>query len=124
MGVTADEPAHVLGECQRVAPVLSRLGDKWTVLVIMQLRQGPLRFNQIKRVVTGVSQQMLTRTLKSLERDGLVRRTVLPANPPQVQYELTDLGRSLSVPIMGLGQWARDHLDQIDAARVRFDAGA
>ncbi|MFN3523331.1 MAG: winged helix-turn-helix transcriptional regulator [Phenylobacterium sp.] len=124
MQVTIEGVVHVLGECRRFAPVLSRLGDKWTLLVIMTLRGGPRRFNQLRRGIEGVSQQMLTRTLKSLERDGLVLRTVLPANPPQVQYELTELGRSLSVPILALGDWARDHLDEIEAARAAFDRRA
>lgn len=121
MKVTGIGKHHVLGTCRRVSPVLSRLGDKWTVLVITALRERPRRFNEIKRLVDGISQQMLTRTLKSLERDGAVRRTIFPTNPPQVQYELTEMGRSLSVPLLALGQWVVDHLDEIERSQRRFD---
>ena len=107
--------------CRGVASILSRVGDKWSVLVIMMLFNGPKRFNEIKRLIGGISQRMLTLTLRGLERDGLVTRTVFPTIPPRVDYELTDLGRGLSEPVIALGTWAMDHLEQIEAARARFD---
>ena len=104
-----------------MASVLARVGDKWSVLVIMTLRSGPKRFNEIKRHIDGISQRMLTLTLRGLERDGLVTRTVFPTIPPRVDYELTDLGRGLSKPVLALGQWAVEHQTQIQDARMRFD---
>jgi DNA-binding HxlR family transcriptional regulator len=113
---------HPLSEdCHKVRHVLSLVGDKWSVFIIMLLKEGPRRFNAIKRSVEGISQQMLTRTLKGLERDGMVKRTMIPTRPPQVEYELTDLGHSLSKPVIALGKWSRDHIPEIDAARARFD---
>lgn len=97
------------------------MGDKWSVLIVMLLGGGPRRFNEIKRMVGGISQRMLTLTLRGLERDGLVRRTVFPTIPPRVDYALTDLGRSLCVPVEALGLWARVHEVEIEAARRRFD---
>lgn len=118
-----DQHRHPLHEdCREVSRILARVGDKWTVLVIMLLRDGPRRFNEIKRMVGGISQRMLTLTLKGLERDGMVTRTVFPTIPPRVDYELTGLGRSLSEPVLALGRWAQAHLTEIDAARARFDA--
>lgn len=108
-------------DCRGVASVLARIGDKWTVFVIRMLFDGPKRFNEIKRLVDGISQRMLTLTLRGLERDGLVTRTVFPTIPPRVDYELTDLGRSLSKPVIALGEWAMAHQSQIEAARDRFD---
>ncbi len=87
----------------------------------MMLRDGPRRFNEIKRLIDGISQRMLTLTLRGLERDGLVTRTVFPSIPPRVDYELTDLGRGLSKPVIALGQWAIEHRREIEAARARFD---
>jgi DNA-binding HxlR family transcriptional regulator len=87
----------------------------------MLLGTGPRRFNEIKRMVGGISQRMLTLTLKGLERDGMVTRTMFPTIPPRVDYELTDLGRSLSEPVLALGLWAQTHLEEIEAARTRFD---
>ena len=108
-------------DCRGVASVLARVGDKWSVFVIMMLFDGPKRFNEIKRLVGGISQRMLTLTLRGLERDGLVTRTVFPTIPPRVDYELTDLGRGLSEPVMALGGWAQAHQQEIEAARSRFD---
>ena len=90
-----------------VASVLARVGDKWSVFIIMLLGDGPRRFNEIKRMVGGISQRMLTLTLRGLERDGLVTRTVFPTIPPRVDYELTDLGRGLWKPVEALGPWAQ-----------------
>ncbi len=108
-------------ECQTITSILARVGDKWSVLVVMTLRQRPYRFNELKRSVEGISQQMLTRTVKALERDGLVARTVHPAVPPQVEYRLTDLGHSLSEPVIQLGAWAAANLAVIHANRDAYD---
>ncbi|MCP3400587.1 helix-turn-helix domain-containing protein [Bradyrhizobium sp. CCGB20] len=113
------DPDHA--DCRGVASVLSRVGDKWSVFVIMNLSDGPKRFNELKRMISGISQRMLTLTLRGLERDGLVTRTIFPTIPPRVDYELTDLGRGLQQPVKALGQWAMDHLMQIEAARTHFD---
>lgn len=112
---------HQESDCRGVASVLARVGDKWSVLVIMLLGDGPRRFNELKRMIGGISQRMLTLTLRGLERDGLVTRTVFPTVPPRVDYELTDLGRGLSDPVMKLGAWAHQHLPDIDTARKNFD---
>jgi DNA-binding HxlR family transcriptional regulator len=104
-----------------VGEVLSRIGDKWTVMIIAELGEGPMRFNALQRAITGVSQRMLTLTLKNLERDGLVSRTVTPSIPPRVDYALTDLGRSMLQPVQALGQWAAAHIPQMDDARRRYD---
>jgi DNA-binding HxlR family transcriptional regulator len=114
--------AHEGADCRAVASILSRVGDKWSVLVIMLLIDGPRRFNELKRMVGGISQRMLTLTLRGLERDGLVTRTIFPTIPPRVDYELTDLGRGLAQPVKALGQWAFDHIPQIERARSSFDA--
>jgi DNA-binding HxlR family transcriptional regulator len=112
---------HLPGDCRAVGSILARVGDKWSVLVIMLLGDGPRRFNEIKRMVGGISQRMLTLTLRGLERDGLVTRTVFPTIPPRVDYELTELGRSLREPVQNLGQWAFTNLPQIQNARENFD---
>jgi DNA-binding HxlR family transcriptional regulator len=113
--------AHLDSDCRGVASVLARVGDKWSVFVIMLLGDGPRRFNEIKRMIGGISQRMLTLTLRGLERDGLVTRTVFPTIPPRVDYELTDLGHGLSKPVQALGKWAFDHQPEIESARARFD---
>jgi DNA-binding HxlR family transcriptional regulator len=120
--VTALPPyAHLESDCRGAASILARVGDKWSVFVIMLLGDGPRRFNEIKRMVGGISQRMLTLTLRGLERDGLVTRTVFPTVPPRVDYELTDLGRGLWNPVEALGTWAKEHQTEIEAARARFD---
>lgn len=106
-----------------VRDVLDRLGDAWSVLVILRLGDGAMRFNALKRAVGAISQRMLTVTLRSLERDGLVTRTVFPTNPPQVEYALTELGASLAGPIGALADWAVTHRDRITSERRRYDAG-
>ena len=113
---------HANEDCRSVASVLAWVGDKWSVFVIMLLIDGPTRFNELKRRIGGISQRMLTLTLRGLERDGLVTRTVFPTIPPRVDYELTDLGRGLAMPVQALGQWAFAHLPEIEGARKRFDA--
>jgi DNA-binding HxlR family transcriptional regulator len=109
--------------CRTISTLLSRIGDKWTVLVVQTLGDGSKRFNELRREIPSVSQRMLTLTLRNLERDGLVNRTVTPSIPPRVDYELTELGRSLQKPICGLATWAMDHVGEIHAAQARFDAG-
>jgi DNA-binding HxlR family transcriptional regulator len=115
---------HVPEDCRAVSEVLSRVGDKWTILVVSELGDGPKRFNEIRRALGSISQRMLTLTLRGLERDGLVTRTVFPTIPPRVDYELTKLGRSLLEPVSGIGLWARQNRAAIHEARVRFDAAA
>ena len=111
-------------DCQRINDVLSRVGDRWSVLVVIALaRDGTLRFNELKRNL-GISQRMLSLTLKALERDGLVRRTYHPTIPPKVEYDLTEMGQSFRAPVSALGQWALDNLTKIDAARQAYDASA
>jgi DNA-binding HxlR family transcriptional regulator len=119
--VTDPFAGHLPGNCQGVSAILSRIGDKWSVLVIMLLADGPRRFNELKRMIGGVSQRMLTLTLRGLERDGLVKRTQFPTIPPRVDYELTDLGRSLQAPVAALGNWAFAHLSAIRQAQWDFD---
>src|SRR5450756_1711212 len=115
---------HVPEDCRTVSEVLSRVGDKWTVLVVSTLGDGPKRFNELRKALGSISQRMLTLTLRALERDGLVTRTVLPTNPPRVDYELTRLGRSLLEPVSELGLWARKNRSAIQDARRRFDSAS
>jgi len=119
---TSEAPAalHHAG-CRNVAPVLNRVGDKWSMLIVMILSGGPKRFSELKRAIDGISQRMLTLSLRGLERDGLVSRTVTPTIPPRVDYELTELGRSLREPVKALGDWAIEHIECIRAAQQRFD---
>ncbi|APH73081.1 transcriptional regulator [Aquibium oceanicum] len=113
---------HLTNDCRAVSDVLQRVGDKWTVLVVSKLGGGPLRFNELRNTIGGISQKMLTTTLRGLERDGFVTRTVFPTIPPRVDYELTDLGRELLVPVQALGDWALKNIDRVNASRERFDA--
>lgn len=113
---------HVAEDCRAVSEVLARVGDKWTVLVVSQLGDGPKRFNELRRALGSISQRMLTLTLRGLERDGLATRTVFPTVPPRVEYKLTKLGRSLLAPVGALGLWARRNRSAIQVARQRFDA--
>lgn len=118
------KPRHTKESCTPVREILSRVGDKWSILVIMLLSERPWRFNELKRAIEGMSQRMLTLTLRNLERDGLVTRTVYPTVPPSVEYALTPLGQSLRGPIVALGTWAQANNEQIDASRRRYDAAA
>jgi len=111
-------------ECRAISELLARVGDKWTVLVVETLGTGPKRFNELRRALGSISQRMLTLTLRGLERDGLVTRTVFPTIPPRVDYELTALGRSLLEPVNGLAQWVRQNQIAMEHARRRFDAAA
>jgi DNA-binding HxlR family transcriptional regulator len=112
---------HEPEDCRAVSEVLSRVGDKWTVLVVSTLGDGPKRFNELRHALGSISQRMLTLTLRALERDGLVTRTVFPSVPPRVVYELTRLGRSLLEPVNTLALWARKNRSAIQQARQRFD---
>ena len=113
---------HEPEDCRAVSEVLARVGDKWTVLVVNTLGDGPKRFNELRRALGSISQRMLTLTLRCLERDGLVTRTVFPTIPPRVDYALTKLGHSLLEPVSSLGLWARQNRSAIHDARRRFDA--
>lgn len=115
-------PEHEMSECRAVSDTLQRIGDKWSVLVIVLLGDGPQRFTELRRGIGNISQKMLTTTVRGLERDGYVTRTVTPSIPPRVDYELTDLGRELLEPIRGIETFARDNQARIAAARERFDS--
>ena len=110
--------------CQAISALLQRIGDKWSALVVQTLGNGPKRFNELRREIPAVSQRMLTLTLRNLERDGLVSRTVTPTIPPRVDYELTALGHSLERPICALVQWAIQNSAAIHQARARYDHAA
>ena len=118
----ADGPCLQSAGCKNVAPVLNRVGDKWSMMIVMMLSAGPRRFSELKRAIDGISQRMLTLSLRGLERDGLVTRTVTPTIPPRVDYELTELGVSLRAPVKALGDWAIAHIACIRAAQARFDS--
>ena len=113
------DPANPV--CRTISTLLSRIGDKWTVLVVSALSDGSRRFNELRRDIPSVSQRMLTLTLRNLERDGLVSRTVTPSIPPRVDYELTALGHSLQAPIRLLADWALNNVTAIHEAQARFD---
>jgi DNA-binding HxlR family transcriptional regulator len=112
---------HLPADCRAVSDVLARVGDKWSVLVVTKLGGGPLRFNELRRSIGGISQRMLTLTLRGLERDGLITRTVFPVIPPRVDYALTALGRDLLEPVSALGDWALRNQTKIAHAREQFD---
>lgn len=114
-------PAHGSGRCSAIAEHLARIGDRWTLPVIVTLSEGAMRFNQLRRTITGISQQMLSRTLRGLERDGMVSRTVHPTVPPQVEYALTELGRSLAEQGMQLGGWVVANHAAIESNRRVYD---
>src|SRR5580704_19124903 len=122
MTTLVPHPLHA--DCGKVSQILARIGEKWSMLIVMLLRDGPRRFNEIKRSTGGISQQMLTRSLRGLERDGMVTRTIFPTSPPQVEYKLTELGHSMSEPVLAFGRWVQEHLAEVDAARDRFDQRA
>lgn len=123
MNVPFDEHLHSAAQCQRISQVLTRIGDRWSVLIIIALSDRVMRFNELKRHL-GISQRMLSLTLRDLERDGLVSRRHYPTIPPKVEYGLTPLGESFREPIQALGEWAVENLANIDAARATFDAEA
>ncbi len=112
---------HLPSDCRAISDVLARIGDKWSVLVVSRLGEGPVRFNELRRSIGGISQRMLTLTLRGLERDGLITRTVFPTIPPRVDYALTALGRDLLTPVSALGAWAIRNQPKIARAREAFD---
>lgn len=116
-------PRHIKGspECMHVREVLNLVGNKWSLLLIFYLSGGPKRFSELKRTVEGISQRMLTLTLRGLERDGLVSRTVYPTVPPRVDYALTPLGRTLREPVSALAKWAEKSREKMQLARDQFD---
>ena len=122
--IAGDGPCLQTAGCKNVAPVLNRVGDKWSMLIVMILSGGPKRFSELKRAIDGISQRMLTLSLRGLERDGLLTRTVTPTIPPRVDYELTELGIGLREPVKALGDWAIEHIACICAAQQRFDKAA
>lgn len=115
-------PRHDEPTCAAVRRILQSVGSKWTVLVVSQLNHGPKRFSDLRRSIGGVTQKSLTATLRELERDGLVERTVTPSIPPRVDYRLTPLGRSLTVPLDALTSWAVENQDAVASAQARFTA--
>jgi len=120
---TPMSPRNIKKErCPAVREVLNRVGDKWSVQIVDLLGDGPMRFSDLRRSIEGISQRMLTLTLRGLERDGLVSRTVFPEIPPRVVYELTKLGKTLLDPISALAEWAEAQRTAIQTARETFDA--
>lgn len=116
--VGCETPNDEHARCKALGQVLDRIGDKWTIGVVGALSKGPTRFNALLRLIDGVSHRMLTLTLRGLEQDGLVKRTVYPTVPPKVEYELTNMGSSLIEPLETLSLWAQEHHPAIEAARA------
>lgn len=112
---------HEPEDCRALTDILARIGDRWTILIIGLLGAGPLRFNEIRRTIEGISQRMLTLTLRGLERDGLVSRTQHATIPPAVEYALTERGKSLLAPVIALASWGREHRIAIEQSRLAFD---
>jgi DNA-binding HxlR family transcriptional regulator len=112
---------HVTEDCTAISGVLARVGDKWSILVVSRLGKQTMRFNELRRDIGGISQRMLTLTLRGLERDGLITRTVFPTVPPRVDYALTPLGCSLLKPVTGLSDWALANKAKLAEARRKFD---
>jgi len=115
---------HLPADCRAISDVLARVGDKWSVLVVSRLGERPMRFNELRRSIGGISQRMLTLTLRGLERDGLATRTAFPTIPPRVDYALTPLGRDLLQPVSALGAWAIRNQPNIARARAKFDGAS
>ncbi|MGP4770986.1 winged helix-turn-helix transcriptional regulator [Acinetobacter sp. PFS20] len=114
-------PDPNINGCRATREILDRIGDKWSLYIIASLAKGTMRFNELRRGIDGISQRMLTLTLRGLERDGLVSRTMYPTIPPRVDYELTELGQTLLVPVMALVSWADNNQLAIKEAHERFD---
>lgn len=119
---TCTRPEGDPAVCGAISDMLARIGDKWSLLIVSTLGEGPLRFNELRRRVEAISQKMLSSTLKVLERDGLVSRTVIPSVPPQVDYALTDLGHELLGPVSALAEWTAANTPRIMAARAEYDS--
>ena len=111
-------------DCKRLRTIIDRVGDKWSVYVVMTLKGGAMRFNEIRRSIEGVSQRMLTLTLRDLERDGLITRTVYPTKPPSVEYALTIVGTTLVAPAMTLIAWAETNYATVEQSRRQYDEKA
>ena len=112
---------HVTEDCRAVSEVLQRIGDKWSILVVGRLGAGPMRFSELRKVIGGISQKMLTQTLRTLERDGLVYRTIYAEVPPRVEYKLTPLGQTLCAPIAAIRDWAEANINEVSAAQALYD---
>lgn len=110
--------------CSTISELFSRIGDKWTIQTIRALGEGPMRFNALRRTVGEISQKMMSATLRRLERDGFVTRTVTPSTPPQVEYALTELGQDLQRPVCALAGWTIENAGRIEAARQQYDRRA
>jgi DNA-binding HxlR family transcriptional regulator len=117
----AKSNAEAAAVCGAMGDILNRIGDKWSVMIVGYLTRKTMRFNELRHAIGGISQRMLTLTLRNLERDGLVTRTVYPEIPPRVEYALTDLGRTLTDPLDALWDWAAAHQDEVKAARTAYD---
>lgn len=113
---------HETEDCRMISEMLSRVGDKWSMLVVTVLGEETMRFSDLRRKIGGISQKMLTTTLRNLERDGFVSRTVRPTSPPQVDYRLTPLGQELLKPVAALADWTRANADLIHRSRTLYDA--
>ena len=113
------EPKRLPADCRRAGDILARLGDKWTILLLMVLGDRRMRFTELHRAINGISQRMLTVTLRNLEHDGILIRTVYPTIPPRVEYELSDRGRSLKVALAPIGNWVMENQNDIEEARER-----
>lgn len=116
------EPGHLLADCRRIGDILARIGDKWTILLLMALGDRRMRFKELHRAIDGISQRMLTVTLRNLEHDGVLIRTVYPTIPPRVEYELSERGRSLKKALAPIGRWALENQTDIEESRSRFEA--
>lgn len=112
---------HLPGDCRPIAHILARVGDKWTILLLNVLGDNTMRFKDLHRAVPGISQRMLTVTLRNLERDGLINRTIYPTIPPKVEYALSDRGRSLRCALVPVADWVMEHRDGIEASQRTFD---
>ena len=119
--VQFDDAAEGAANCKALGRILDRIADKWTIMVVGVLSHGPMRFNALQKCIPGISHRMLTLTLRGLERDGLVKRTPFATIPPRVDYELTEVGHSLTEPLRTLAAWARSRQADIEAARQNFD---
>jgi DNA-binding HxlR family transcriptional regulator len=113
------KPPHPLTDCRRVGDILARVGDKWTILLLMAIGDRRMRFGELQRAINGISQRMLTVTLRHLEHDGILIRTVYPTIPPRVEYELSDRGRSLKLALAPIGKWVMENQTDIEEARER-----
>lgn len=119
MALTPEMVPNVLDQSCESRQALDRIADKWTCLIVYALLDGPLRHGELRRTIEGISQKMLTQTLRSMEADGLVKRTVVDVIPPHVEYSLTELGQTVSEPLVAICRWAMDHLSEMQAARQR-----